>query len=47
MSSEIEKVLLNLGDTQVLMNSHVYHSACSMGNNQKIVLCAHCSEVAS
>lgn len=47
MSSEIKKALLNLWDTQVLMNGHVCHSACSMGSTQKIILCAHHSEVAS
>lgn len=41
----MEKALLNLWDTQVIMNGHIYHS--SMESNQKIVLCAHRSEVAS
>lgn len=43
----MEKALLNLWDTQVIMNGHIYHSVCSMGSNQKIILCAHRSEVAS
>lgn len=43
----MEKALLNLWDTQVTMNGHIYPSAHSMRSNQKIILCAHRSEVAS